>query len=173
MRGLMEKTKEYLNYVEEHYNNVQKAWNIIREKCDGMGFDFLDDDFKFFTLSRDIELHDGSKLSKEEFVPYRRKFFPTEFEADHYQELIAADFEKAWKHHKLNNNHHWEHWGMHELPGASPSDTGFVVHNICDWMAMGMKFGDTAQSYYEKNKDRIKIPKWSEDFMYKIFEHLG
>ena len=35
--GVMEeeikKTKEYLDYLQEHYDNVQKAWDIIQCKC--------------------------------------------------------------------------------------------------------------------------------------------
>lgn len=164
------KAREYLLYIEEHYNNVQNAWKIIKENCDGVGFDFIDDDFKFFTLSKEIEFHDKSKLSKEEFVPYRRKFFPTEFEKENFQESIDAEFKKAWEHHKLNNNHHWEHWIKYDNPGAYPNDTGYVVHNVCDWMAMGMKFGDTAKAYYENNKNNISIPAWAEKFMYEIFD---
>jgi len=29
---------------------------------------------------------------------------------------------------------------------------------VLDWMAMGLKFGDTAEEYYENNRDKIKIP---------------
>jgi hypothetical protein len=36
-------------------------------------------------------------------------------------------------------------------------------------MAMGMKFNDTAEAYYKKNKSKISIPAWAEEFMYEIF----
>lgn len=29
----IKKFREYLDYIEEHYNNVQKAWALINEKC--------------------------------------------------------------------------------------------------------------------------------------------
>jgi hypothetical protein len=37
-------------------------------------------------------------------------------------------------------------------------------------MAMGYEFGDTAQEYYENNKDKIFLPEWAIKEMYKIFE---
>jgi hypothetical protein len=46
------------------------------------------------------------------------------------------------------------------------------VHMVCDWMAMSMKFGDTAKDYYENNKDKIDLPEWSEILMYKIFDRI-
>lgn len=47
------------------------------------------------------------------------------------------------------------------------------VHMILDWMAMGMKFGDTAQQYYESNKSRIHLPEYAEEFMYEIFSRIN
>lgn len=32
------KTREYLDYNEEHYNNVQKDWVLIQDKCKDMRF---------------------------------------------------------------------------------------------------------------------------------------
>jgi len=161
------RTKEYLEYIQEHYNNVQKAWDIIKIRCDGKSFPFIYDDFKFFTLQREIELHDVSKLSKEEFVPYRRKFYPTEYEQENKKEEIDEDFKLAWEHHKEHNNHHWENWS--KLDDNLCADL-MVVHNVCDWMAMAMKKGGSAQIYYEQNKAKIIIPKWAEKFMYEIFD---
>ena len=42
---IIQKTREYLDYLEEHYNNVQKAWKIIQDKCKDMPFIY--DDFQF------------------------------------------------------------------------------------------------------------------------------
>jgi hypothetical protein len=43
---------------------------------------------------------------------------------------------------------------------------------VIDWMAMGIKFNDTAQSYYEKNKDKIDLPEKGVKFIYEIFEKV-
>ena len=37
---------------------------------------------------------------------------------------------------------------------------------------MGIKFGDTAKSYYEKNKNKINLPEWAEAYIYEIFEKI-
>jgi hypothetical protein len=44
---------------------------------------------------------------------------------------------------------------------------------VIDWMAMGYKFGDTAQQYYEKNKEKIKLPGYAVKFMYEIFNRIN
>jgi len=164
MKDEIQKTREYLDYLENHYNNVQKAWSILQDKCKHMNFIY--DDFLHGTIDMEVKLHDISKLSQEEFVQYRVKFFPTKEEKDNHHCLIDLAFDRAWKHHKKENTHHWENWTKKKIY----HDVVYVVHNICDWMAMGMKFNDTAKSYYEKNKSKIKIPKWSEKLMYEIFE---
>lgn len=168
MKDEIAKTREYLNYIEEHYNNVIRAWDIIQQCCQGKGFDFLYDDWKWSEIDKSIAGHDRSKLSAEEFVQYRKNFFPTVREKSESSGcIIKTDFDKAWEHHKSNNAHHWENWTQQE---NSILATIHLIENICDWMAMGMKFGDTAKDYYEKNKDSIKLPLWAEELMYEIFE---
>lgn len=161
----IEATRSYLDYIREHYNNVQKAWVIIQDRCKDKGFAFLYDNYRFFSLDQMIKKHDESKLSKEEFVPYRMKFFPTKYDIS-YVEDVEKEFNQAWEHHKKHNDHHWENWVNIEHPYSEV----FVVHNICDWMAMGMKFNDTAKEYYEKNKDKILVPTWADDFICSIFK---
>ena len=167
MKELLIKTREYLDYIEEHYNNVQIAWDILKKECSDMRFIY--DDFVYWSIDSAVTNHDKSKLSKFEFIQYRQKFFPT---TEEMKNMGNKDFENAWKHHKKENDHHWETWSV-ELQGANGIYADmYIAHNVIDWMAMGMKFGDTAQSYYEKNKSSINIPDWAEKFMYEIFERI-
>lgn len=139
--------------------------------------EFIKDECSFEFINISIKLHDISKLGKEEFDGYRKSFFPTD-EEEYYansvygcsaKHFFKEEFDKAWEHHKSVNKHHWQNW----TKGTSDIYTNcHIVEMICDWMAMGMKFGDTAQSYYEGNKDKIDIPKNSEEFMYEIFGRL-
>ena len=159
-RSYIEKTREYLDYLEEHINNVEKAWNVFKEKCGDIELIFKGVDETFLYLQ--VKNHDVSKFSENEFVQYRRSFYPIiEDEYNH-------DFSKAWDHHKKENSHHWENWTKRKQSGWRIH----CAHMIIDWMAMGYKFGDTAQSYYEKNKDEIKIPDYAMDFVYDIFERI-
>jgi len=153
------KTREYLDYLEDHIRNVEKAWKILQDKC--KNFKFIYDDGSFFYLDAKIKEHDLSKFSEFEFIQYRKAFYPTSHESKY-------DMSEAWEHHKKNNDHHWENWKNSE----DADQYLCLVHNIVDWMAMGLHLGNTAQEYYENNKDKIKLPKWARNRMYEIFDCL-
>ncbi len=159
----IKKTREYLDYLEEHYNNVQKAWELIKDKCNGMFF--IHDDFRYYAIEEYVKNHDNSKLSVEEFVQYRMYFYPVDD-----KEKEKSNFSDAWENHKKLNNHHWQNWtktwDKHHYSEI------FLIHNIIDWIAMSFKFGDTAKNYYEKNKHEINFPDWAEKEAYEIFERI-
>jgi hypothetical protein len=160
----IEKTREYLDYIEEHVKNVQKAWRVMTEKCKHMRFIY--DDLFYNSLGGEVECHDMSKLSEEEFVQYRKAFFPTKKEGE-------RKLGEAWEYHKARNSHHWQNWGVNTRCCWHPNDwEADCAHMILDWMAMGYKFGDTAQEYYEAHKDEINIPDIAIPFMYEIFEAI-
>ena len=142
----IQKTREYLDYIEEHYNNVQKAWNVAKEKW--VKLPIIYDDFKFSVLDGNIKLHDDSKLSEHELVQYRRYFYPTNYE-EHYagKHFSKYGFNKAWEHHKKANGHHHNSemiFGFYQEV--------YIAEMVLDWIAMGYKFGDTAKQFYEKEK---------------------
>jgi hypothetical protein len=162
----IKKTREYLNYIEEHVLNVKKAWEEIKLKCKDMSFMLVD--YIYFLIDKEIEYHDISKMSEQEFIQYRKAFYPTESEI----KIGEYDMSEAWAHHKEHNTHHWENWtNTHDKDLIYWSNVHCVCM-ICDWMAMGYKFGDTAKTYYEKNKNKINIPKDMIPFMYEIFDRI-
>ncbi len=153
------KIREYCDYIDEHLHNVAKAWSILQETC--RDDNIIYDDHLFFVTDQMIKDHDLSKVSPEEFIQYQRNFFPVEKKDD-------TGFEAALGHHLLHNGHHWEKWA--EIKCQFPNE--WACHcacMICDWLAMSMKFGDTARVYYDKNKDRIIIPDYADRYIYKIF----
>lgn len=160
--AIIEKTREYLDYLEEHIRNVERAWGEVVDKCRGMSF--IVDDCKFSFLEADVMSHDVSKLSEHEFVQYRKAFYCCENEPEY-------DMAEAWEHHKRWNAHHWETWTK-ETPGyLSPyGEELCCVHMVIDWIAMSYKFGGTARDYYEENKTDIELPRWAEKLIYEIFE---
>lgn len=165
MKKKIRKTREYLDYIEEHYDNVQKAWKELQEKCKDMRFVY--DDYVWGNIDEAVKEHDLSKLSMWELIPYRIKFFPTEVE----KSANGIAFAKAWEHHQKENPHHWQNWT--KLPKGNPYTWEIhCVHMVIDWMAMGYKFDDTAQAYYENNKDKINIPDYAVKFIYEIFSRL-
>jgi len=164
---LIQKTKEYLDYIERHIDNVEKAWELIKDNCSDKGFNFLEDKTLYELIEHDVIWHDLSKLSEYEFVQYRQYFFPAPFEIKSKNKFLTA-----WEHHKEYNKHHWQSWIKHLE--TTPSDIShkevYVVTMVIDWVAMGFEFGDTAKSYYESNKDNIELPEWAITLMYKIFD---
>ena len=156
------KFREYLNYFERHYDNVQMAWKLINDRCQHKDFRFIYDDFVWHSIDSAIKMHDESKLSAGEFTQYRNYFFPVDGE-----EKDKLSFNFAWGHHLDQNEHHWENWTTKD--NLMYGDI-FVVQMVCDWVAMGFEFGDTAKDYYEKNKDKIKLPAWAIELIYAIFD---
>ena len=158
----IKKFHEYLDYIEEHYTNVQIAWALINKKCRGNHFRFMYDDFVWHTIAAAVKDHDLSKLSAEEFTQYRQFFFPCEGEKKDKDLFV-----RAWAHHKKKNSHHWENWTKNQADDHYAD--AYLVLMVIDWVAMGFKCGDTAQEYYEKNKGEMKLPKWAIKLMYEIF----
>lgn len=164
--------KTYKNYIKEHILNVKKAWKEIQEKCKDESI--LWNDYDFWSIDCLIQNHDVSKFSCLEFDAYRANFYPVnEIE----KENNKINFKQAWLHHQLNNPHHWQFWEyLKKFPTLKINKKADMVHYliemICDWQAMGYKFGDTAYDYFYKNKNKIIIPNEYYDFVERILEKL-
>lgn len=171
MKELIEQTRAYLDYVQRHFINVNKAWDELNIKCKKKDFNWLTDDFIWNEINQNIKIHDMSKLSENEFTQYRQRFFPTPYEKNN-NIVTKETFDSAWQHHLGNNPHHWQNWTERDYANPNQSLIYFI-ENICDWMAMGYEFGDTAKDYYENNKSKIDLPEWAVKHMYEIFECLG
>jgi len=170
--------RAYCDYMEEHLHNVKKAWEIIQVALKNENVIY--NDHLFWTIQRMIEQHDVSKTSSDEFIQYAEWFFGEHgkewdsvaggFHEDEHTALMAA-FAGAWEHHKTHNMHHWQTWPT--IPESFPNHHAcHIVCMVVDWMAMGMKLGDTAEQYYAANKDKIDIPEWSMMFLQDIFVAL-
>ena len=153
----IETSRKYLDYLEEHINNVEKAYYEVITKC--KNHPLLKDKVFYNTLLNDVMNHDLSKFSKEEFTQYRDYFYPI---GDKLSPLVEKEFKLAWGNHLKNNSHHHE----------TLKNNVDVMHMVIDWTAMSYKFGDTAQKYYESNKDTIKLSRENEELLYEIFNYL-
>jgi len=161
---IINKTRKYLDYIENHLNNVWASFDLVRKNCADMRF--IWDDYYYHALEFEVFNHDLSKLSKEELTDYRVKFYPCE------NEVADADgFLAAWQNHKNKNDHHWQTWTNKDY--ANPNEWEIhCAHMVIDWMAMGMAFGDTAKEYYEKNSREIELPEYAIKFIYEIFKRV-
>lgn len=78
---------------------------------------------------RRLVVHDLSKLSRAELMPYARHFTS-------HRDRGAPDpaFEAAWRHHYEHNDHHPEHFvGPDGTPTRMPDEA--VIEMVVDWMA--------------------------------------
>ncbi len=115
--------KEYLEYVNSHKARVKQFADWLKENCpevfDGVDLDAFDDV---------IEEHDESKFSEEEFEPYAQKW--------HGDGKKTREYELAWEHHYMNNEHHPEYWDGENMPLI------YILEMICDWGSFSIASGD-------------------------------
>ena len=149
-------TRKYLDYLEEHLDNVAKAFSELSEACNGKE-QWVGDDFTWWAFKAEVEAHDLSKFGKEEFVQYRDNFFSV---CD--EDQLNSGFDLAWGNHKEKNHHHHE----------SAEHYMDIVHMVIDWMAMSYKFGGNPRDFYKKTKPRMDIEVKYHDYIDKLFFYL-
>jgi len=158
----IDKIREYCDYVENHLININKAFDEIERACNGKDY-WLSDYVGYYEFAEDVSMHDVSKFSQQEFIPYVNAFYPISKD-----KKIKLD-DNAWTHHKINNEHHHEYiYSMNrkDKPGLVEKH---LLHLIIDWTAMSYNFGGTAESYYEKIKDEIDMHQEDRDYIIKVF----
>lgn len=153
---IYKKEEEYRNYIDSHRKNVQKAWDNIKSNENVIHYisNNINTTMPHFlkTLDEFISKHDMSKYSDAEFDAYREWFYPIDEEE---KQSAKKAFDLAWEHHYSCNMHHWDWWYKSGIPNDMPFI--FVMEMICDWVAMGYQFNNSAKDWYYKNKDNIHL----------------
>ena len=129
--------KEYKDYVIKHKKNVFKFADWLEENLPDL-FENVDLD-TFWDI---IKEHDDSKFSEEEFEPYAQKWFG--------DKKKTLEYEEAWKHHYMNNEHHPEYWLGEDMPYI------YILEMLCDWGSFSIdkgNFHELINYYYEQAKD--------------------
>lgn len=160
----------YDNYITEHQSNVRSAhswlkWNLPDFAC-GTLADFNIDD------------HDRSKYSIEEYQAYDRYFYGNNRSSE-----VVNNFNRAWLHHIHNNPHHWQYWVLvNDDPKdgtiALEMDREYIIEMICDWWSFSWKTGNLYEifDWYDQHKERMILHKNTrklvEDTLKKIREKL-
>ena len=129
--------KEYLEYINSHKARVEEFADWLKKNClelfEGVDIDVFDDL---------IKEHDESKFSEEEFEPYAQKW--------HGDGIKTPEYEAAWEHHWMNNEHHPEYWLGEDMPYI------YILEMICDWGSFSIASGDMKELsdfYYNKAKN--------------------
>lgn len=153
--AVIEKKKENMNYIVEHIQNVQIAF----ERLFLNNIDYICEQWEAPEVMRDainevaavVKHHDESKFSDEEFEGYRLRFYPTKEEestlSDDYRNQRYQD---AWKHHYTNNDHHPLYWCDEKKRPVRNMSLIAIVHMLSDWEGMSIKFGGSTYDWYYK-----------------------
>jgi len=159
--------EKYRNYVDTHKENVVNAYKhlfVEKDYSDQLPDEINIDDWNYALelLEDEVEHHDDSKYTDAEFEPYRRHFNKTkseeleDLEDPDKAELVEDEYEKAWVHHYMVNPHHPEFWNHTDIvngqliplkdarpEGPRDMDLLNIMHMICDWSGMSLKFRNT------------------------------
>lgn len=155
------KEKEYMLYISEHISNVKLAYTKYANKlCNTLNVSPI-------LLAMNIDVHDKSKYSDEEFEAYRNYFYPcTDEEKD------EDAFNKAWEHHYTVNPHHPQYWQdkiTGEIKDMSPLA---IAEMLIDWEAMKIKFGGNTYDYYIKERDKKPFSDNTKAILDKVVKEI-
>jgi len=162
---LIQSTKNYINYLETHLNNIVLSYIYLSEICSD--FDVIKDKKLRKSLKDSVMIHDLSKLSKDEFCQYRQFWHTSKNE-----EKNKDEFQKAWGNHKEKNHHHWEYIKKYNVFLDDEAKLN-LFHMIIDWTAMSMYYGDSPSEYYKKMRKQIDFPKEHEDYIVEIMQRIN
>jgi hypothetical protein len=129
--------EEYKKYILDHKKRVKKFADWLKENLPEL---FEEIDIEIFDDM--IDEHDDSKFSEEEFEAYAQYFYGTKDN--------DLEFNEAWKHHWINNEHHPEFWLGEDMPYI------YILEMICDWGSFSIDKGDLSELidfYYNKARD--------------------
>ena len=139
---------KYLSYVLRH------KWFVFVECC------------KLGVPLRGI-LHDLSKLSPKEWLPYVNHFYgdkpsPRGEDGSYNPLHVGDDFDYAWLSHQHHNKHHWQYWILRGDSGetkALPMPIRYAKEMLADWRGAGRAITgkDNTLEWYQKNKHKMVL----------------
>ena len=170
-----EKNEEYTNYIKTHIQNVEIIYNkyfIPLLNKENISTKIPDKIFKetILNMKEQIKAHDASKFSEEEFLFYRKNFYPTLTEKNNInlKKKIKEDFQIAWEHHYKNNPHHPFYW-VEDDGNIKDMSLNYIIEMICDWLAMSMYFNSNFIEWYNKaKKEKNAMTKNTKDLVDEI-----
>ena len=149
----MNMSAEYSEYLNGHIRNVVRGFHWLKDNL-----------YEIFTdvsvsmMEAQINAHDDSKWSEEEYEAYDNYFYGKK-DAD-----VKAAFDLAWLHHQHHNPHHWQHWLLKEDSGkvkALEMPKEYIIEMICDWWAFSWSKDKLTEifDWYAVNKPKMVLHK--------------
>ena len=157
---------EYNDYLNQHISNVVKGFEWMQENIPEIFKDVSEN-----MMVSQINAHDDSKWSDEEYQAYDDYFYGTKNKA------VEEAFDLAWLHHQHNNPHHWQHWLLREDSGkmkALEMPKDYVIEMIADWWAFSWSKDKLTEifDWYAKNKPKMVLHENTLQFVEKILTRL-
>lgn len=139
-------------------------------------------------------MHDLSKFSPMEFVPYMKHFYGVYYDCGDFETCSGKDYcpyvtkqsvkhayDIAFLHHQHNNRHHWQYWLLETDAGkqiAYEMPKNVALEMLCDWRGAGMAIGkkspkddpwrETREWYYKNRKNIVLHNKTREIIEIKL-----
>ena len=168
-------SKAYNEYLEDHIENVKKAFNWMIDQ--GI-LDFLDlDDDEIEKYSKVIYNHDNTKYWADEYEAYDRYFYPDEYEDNPPFSQRVEEYQRAWLEHMHRNPHHWQHWVLINDNGfftVLPMPEVYVIEMICDWWSFSWKKGNLYEifDWIDENSPHILLDNETTRLVEKILNRI-
>jgi hypothetical protein len=122
-----------------------------------------------------LDIHDQSKWSIDEFGPYARHFFG---DGD------PIGFPRAWLHHLHSNPHHWQYWTfpydyhpknsyienrMIEMPRE------YALEMVADWMGASRAYSGSwdMTTWLQDNHSKVSVHSKTAVYLQEILTSLG
>ena len=157
-------SQKYDEYLENHRQAVKKAYQWIAAYIP---------ELTDVEATRNIEFHDMSKNTPDEYMPYDDYFYGEQTLA------VIEAFNRAWLMHIHRNPHHWQHW---VLINDEPKEGTiliempypYIIEMICDWWAFSWIKGDLSEmfAWYKDHADYIKLHNNTRSIVEEILEMI-
>lgn len=145
---------KYNDYLKNHIINVKRTFSDILYEVISTETDLTAEEIA--NIQNQINQHDKSKYSDEEYYAYLDWFYPV-----NGQPLNRSEFDLAWCHHQHVNKHHYQYWILTRDSGEQiplDMDIPSIIELLCDWHSFSKDDPkSTAYAWYQDNKDKMVL----------------
>lgn len=152
-------------HVDAYLNSLIKHITYVREAGEMIGVD-----------RAQLEVHDASKFSDEEFLAAAENWHGGAPNPDRYA--------RGWLHHIHHNPHHWQHWifsdgfvpkGANVEAGVMEMPREYALEMVADWMGSSMAYTGSwdMTKWLWENMPRIRLHSKTADYVRGVLDMQG
>lgn len=150
----------YTQYIIDHKANVLKAYLWLKEH-----------EIVNLSLEEQINVHDMSKYTEEEYDAYDNYFYGKKTEE------VKREFNYAWLHHIHENPHHWQHWVLindEDGTQALEMPINYVIEMVSDWWAFSHRSGNLNEifKWYKSHKKNMILHENTRKLVEEILDKI-